>query len=145
MRTRFKLLSRDDTAAGVSSFLSPPHHLSTRLLHLSQMALCFAFTADQTRHPGRLYVVTPQWVAKEAGVTAAQHAQRETPEVVTMETALVVPPFFVNALCCGKRCQLLSVIYIYLHITWAGDRVWESKGLLMMQIKFHGHRLCLCG
>ncbi len=86
------------------------------------MAPCFAFTAD---HPGRLYAVTPQWVAQETGMTAARHAQRETPEVVPMETALVVPP-----LC--KRASLwetVTISHCHLHspITWAGCRASDDS------------------
>ena len=79
--------------------------------------------------------MTPQWVAQETGMTAARHAQRETPEVVAMETALVVPP-----LC---KCALLwetvtaSQCHLHLHVTWAGCRVSESKLLLIIQIKCH--------
>lgn len=50
------------------------------------MAPCFASAADQPGILADLNTVTPQWVAQETGMTAARRAQRETPEVVAMET-----------------------------------------------------------
>lgn len=103
------ILSHGKTYVGSSLYSTlhpPPHthtfpprpHLSTQL-YLNQMAACFCLCCRSAWHPGRLNTVTPQWVAQETGMTTARHAQRETPEVVTMETPLVVPP-----LC---KCNLL--------------------------------------
>lgn len=114
------ILSHSKTYVGSSLYsalhphsLPPRPHLSTQLLYLNQMAACFCLCCRSAWHPGRLNTVTPQWVAQETGMTTSRHAQRETPEVVTMETPLVVPP-----LC---ECDLLleamaiSCCHVYLH------------------------------
>lgn len=93
-----------------SSFEPPPpsplSYHPTELLYLDQMATCLSFTVDQT-HPGTLYTMTPLWVVKETGITTTWHPQWETPEVVTMETTLVVPPFC-------KCALLLEVVSLFL-------------------------------
>lgn len=130
-RPRLKLLSRDNASAGFSICsipLSPPPLTLPPPEHSAPLpepdGSMFCLYCWSTWHPGRLYIVTPLWVAQETGMTAARHAQRETPEVVTMETSLVVPPFC--------KCALLletvttSQCHLHLHITWAGYHVSES-------------------
>lgn len=59
----------------------------------------FPFSAN-TPVPGTGCSMTPSWVVTETGMTTHWQAQRETPEVVTMTTALVVPPLAVAASWC---------------------------------------------
>lgn len=67
-------------------------------------------------------------------MTTARHAQRETPEVVAMETSVVIPP--------PCKCALLletvtaSWCHVNLHLTGAEYNVSKPEMLLMLRIKY---------
>lgn len=91
--------------------------------------------------PGRLYTVTPQWVAQEADVTTARHAQRDISEVITMETSLV-PPLDASCAVTASRCHVRSHAQVALDGSNWTTGGWKNFQVVLVQT--HLRRLASC-